>query len=429
MIQGFYTGISGIQTHQFGIDTVADNIANISTVGYREYRSEFANLFSNALNSTSALSSVQSQIGVGSTANATTMSTKQGSPLQSERSTDLAIEGSGWFGVSSSDGVFFTRDGNFGFNSNYELVSPDGYYLLGTVGSNISGSVLTSQEENIALGEPSKQQKLQFPPELHFSVQPTTEAKFFGNLTSLDQMRVVSVKAIDSESHTNGIQVEFTRADPDDATIWNMRVYTHNNDFNQERDPLTGEIKYVPSVIYDEQFGVAKFDDNGGLISTSINSINNNGTSVKLNFGSGYSGLVANGESYSLSSTSDGKIAGELEGYSIGKNGQILASFTNGEQSSVGSVALYHFINDQALERVGSNKFMQSQNSGVPFFQKDIFGNNTASGILSSMLESSNVDLSTAMSELIVMQRSFDANAKSITTADEMIQKALQMHK
>ena len=98
MIQGFYTGISGIQTHQYGIDVVADNLSNISTNGFRGYVAEFSSLFENSQN-TALTSSVDSTIGVGSSVHANTMDESVGTLALTDRSTDLAILGDGWFGI------------------------------------------------------------------------------------------------------------------------------------------------------------------------------------------------------------------------------------------------------------------------------------------------------------------------------------------
>ena len=105
-----------------------------------------------------------------------------------------------------------------------------------------------------------------------------------------------------------------------------------------------------------------------------------------------------------------------------------MAAFSNGVQSSVATLAIYHFINDGGLERVSGTRFAESSNSGEAIFFQDPDGNNIKGvAITNYKLEGSNVEIETALTELIVMQRSYDANSKSITTAREMLQKALDM--
>jgi flagellar hook protein FlgE len=118
----------------------------------------------------------------------------------------------------------------------------------------------------------------------------------------------------------------------------------------------------------------------------------------------------------------DGILAGDLTGYTVNRNGEVISNFTNGKQSVVGKVAIYHFQNDQALEAVGNNKFRASENSGSPIFYAQDNGQ-----LLTGNLENSNVTLDTALTELIIMQRSYDAASKTITTGDDLLKNALQM--
>ncbi len=417
MIQGFYTGINGLMSHQEAIDIIADNVANINTVGFRGYDAEFSNLFEKALGGVSGNSSVTSQIGLGTRVSASAINQNSGAIILSDRNTDMAIAGDGWFGITDGKNTYYTRDGRFGFDANSDFVNSNGLYVLGTMGSNISNGVLTSPQANIPLGDIGSVQKLELPHQISYPVEPTTNAKFFGNLGVEDESRAVSAKAIDSQSNVNSIRVELNKSIPQvsPGTQWDVTITAASLDGTQ---------------LYDTQNGVISFDENGSIISSTINSINNNGTTVNLDFGSGYGGLFTSNYTSSLSSTSDGVIGGELSGYSIAQNGQVLATFTNGRQSSIGAVALFHFPNDRALERLGDNTFGASANSGKAFFYKDASGNPTnGSALLSGRLENSNVALDSALTNLIIMQRSYDANAKSITTADDMIQKALAMKK
>ncbi|SMP86133.1 flagellar hook-basal body protein, partial [Epsilonproteobacteria bacterium SCGC AD-308-O04] len=183
--------------------------------------------------------------------------------------------------------------------------------------------------------------------------------------------------------------------------------------------------------VYDTQAATAAFDSSGALISTTLGSINNNGTSIKLDLGIGYNGITSfNGPSPLGSSKADGLQGGDLLGYDINTNGEVIATFSNGQQSSVGKIALFHFQNDKGLERINGSRFEESANSGQPLFFKNADGENILGATLQNFkLESSNVKFEVGLTELIVFQRSYGANSKCITTADEMMQKALNMHK
>lgn len=429
MIQGFYTGISGIQTHQYGIDVVADNLSNISTNGFRGYVAEFSSLFENYEN-TARASSVDSTVGVGSSVHATTMDESVGTLALTDRSTDLAILGDGWFGIQGEDKPIYTRDGSFVFDVNRDLVTNDGYYVLGTMGNNITDGVLTESLIDVPLGDVNAQQKLRFPSELTFPIAPTTEVDFFGNIGVEDTIRVVSAEAIDAEGNRNSIRLEFSKADPQVApgSQWDIKATAQSREQETIYNAETNETTYLPAEVYDTQLGSVSFDATGALLSTTLGSINNNGTSVALSLGSMYDGIVSFDGTFGASSQSDGKEGGELVGYDINQNGQIIATFSNGEQSSIGTVAVFHFANDKGLDRVSGTRFMESSNSGEPIFYKDANGQNIlGTAIANFRIEGSNVEMAAGLTELIVLQRSYDANAKSITTADEMLQKALNM--
>ena len=190
MTQAFYTGISGLKAQQTAIDVVSDNLANTSTVGFRGNSSEFSNMFEGMIHTQSGSSRVDSSIGVGAKLNTVVMDEQQGVIQLTGLSTDLAIMGDGWFGIQGDKEPMYTRDGSFTFDSERSLVTQDGNYVLGTMGKNIDGTVLTGLLAETPLSDVSAQEKLKFPSDLTFPAQATTEASFDGNLTfTEDQVR------------------------------------------------------------------------------------------------------------------------------------------------------------------------------------------------------------------------------------------------
>lgn len=430
MIQAFYTGVNGIQNHQYGIDVISDNLANISTNGFRSSSAEFASLFHESIATNAQLSSVDSNIGLGTRLNAVTTNQNTGVYQLTERSTDLAIMGDGWFGIQGQEEMLYTRDGAFTFNANRELVTADGYYVLGTIGDNMEDGVLVEKLAEVPLGSIKEQQKLVFPQDLKVAVQPTTEIQFYANIGLEDVTRVMSGEAIDPQNNKNTIRLEFSKADPQvpPGTQWNVTATAQSSNTVAIMDPDTNAVRHEPETIFDTQTGVVSFDETGLLVSNTLPTIDNNGATVNINLGSGYDGVISINDTIKASSKSDGKEAGELIGYDINRNGEVVATFTNGDQSSVATLAVYHFINDGGLDRVSGTRFAESSNSGKAIFFQDPDGVNIKGvDITNYKLEGSNVAIETALTELIIMQRSYDANSKSITTAHEMLQKALDM--
>ena len=415
MTQAFYTGISGLRTHSTGIDVVSDNLANIQTVGYRGYNVEFKSLFENTQNSTTNSVSNNS-IGLGSQVQTTSMIQSNGSMQITDRNTDLAIHGNGWFGIEANGEKVYTRGGNFTFDANNDLVTVDGYHVLGTMGGNIQDGKLTSVIDSVPLGNVNSQQQLRFPKTLTYPPEATSNVSFAANLGINPIVRTVSAVVIDPNGTRNHLRLEFTK-DPHQTqpgSQWNVKATTQS---------LDGK------TIYDTKRGRVEFDHTGGLTSSTLTTIDNHGATVRMDLGSAFSGIVAmNTPVIAGSSTADGTIGGDLRGYEINQNAEVIATFTNGMQSSVGKIAVYHFQNDQGLERLSGTRFKESSNSGKAMFYQNSNGQNIIGTNVSNFrLESSNYSIEAGLTELIILQRAFDANSKSVTTADEMVQKALQM--
>ncbi len=415
MTQAFYSGISGLQTNSTGINVLADNLSNINTPGYKGYNVEFASLFEKNV-STSA-GSQNNSVGVGARVQTSSMLQSNGSLILSDRSTDLAVDGNGWFGVQGNGKPIYTRDGSFTFDANADLVTTDGYHVLGTMGGNISAdNVLTSVLNEVKLGDVTSQKKLRFPKSLTFPPVPTTKAKFLANIGVDAVDRTISANVVDAQSNKNELKLTFTKdtVQTPPGSQWSVQATITNKD---------------GSTTYDTKKGKVIFDSKGALVSTTLTTINNNGNPVKINLGTGFDGITSiNRPVVPGSSLTDGTIGGDLRGYAINKNAEVIATFTNGRQSSVGKIALFHFRNEQGLERLSGTRFQQSSNSGNPTFFKDASGQNIiGANVVNFKLEGSNYDLTHGLTELIILQRAYGASAKSITAADQMMQKALKM--
>ena len=414
MTQAYYTGISGLQNSSMGIDVVSNNIANISTVGYRGYKAEFASLFEDSIST--GIGNTNS-VGSGVRIQTTSMMQNQGSLALSESSTDVAIQGDGWFGVVGDGNTEYTRNGSFTFDANNDLTTADGYYVLGTKGNNISDdNVLTKKIPELKLTDIAGQEKLRFPKTLTYPPEPSTNVKFLANLGVGNDPISVGATVIDPQNNRNQLGLEFIK-NPIQTPPGSQYTVTATT---QSVDGTT---------VYSTKKGDVSFDATGALLSTTLTSIDNNGATVAIDFGSGYDGITSTNIPFvSGSSIADGTIGGDLAGYSVNRNAEVIATFTNGEQSSVGKIAVYHFGNEQGLDRVSGSRFQESSNSGKALFRQDAKGNAiNGSDVINFKLESSNIELSYGLTELIILQRSYDANSKSITTADQMMQKALQM--
>ncbi len=444
MTQGYYSGITGIQTHQYGLDVIADNLANVATTGYKATTTEFADLFSKVIGNNTPTSN---DIGHGVKLQATSFQMQQGALMPSDRFNDLALEGNGWFGVmTTKDKHYYTRDGSFEFDrfqqvagdvnsESARLVTGDGKYVKGTMLTNfayngtfdygdfdtngVSGAyVITNPTNEAELTGANEQGILQFPTRLAYPVVPTTETSFFGNLGVENETRTISSNVISAANDVNRLKLTFNMSatQPTTGVAWDVIATVVSND---------------GSIVYDTKNGQAIFGESGALSSFDITSMNNDGTQVSVDLGTGYSGVISiDGVGTSGSSRSDGVSGGTLTKYGINANGVIVADFSNGRQSAIGRIAVYHFQNDQGLNREGGTYYQESADSGKPLFWTDANGNAITGAIVrSGNLEASNVRTDVALTDMIIMQRAYQANSKIITTVDEMIQKALSMRR
>jgi flagellar hook protein FlgE len=444
MTQGYYAGISGMQTNQYGLDVISDNLSNISTTGYKSATTEFADLFSKVI--TSGNTPTTNDIGYGTKLQATSFLFTQGTIMPSDRFNDLALEGNGWFGVTVNNQTAYTRDGSFAFdtyqktsgdvNSSVDrLVTGDGQLVNGTMLSNftynkgfdygdqktngVTGAyVLSNTTSNAALAGVDKQGPLEFPTRLAYPVEPTTQTSFFGNLGTTNVNRTISSDVISANNNINRLKLSFSQSatQPAQGVAWDVTATVTSND---------------GSITYDTKNGQALFGASGALESFNIPSMNNDGTPVTVDLGTAFSGVISvDGVGISSSSSSNGVPGGTLTKYGIDANGVIVADFSNGRQSAIGRIAVYHFQNDQGLNRDGGTYYSETSNSGKPLFWKDANGNAiTGATVRSGALEGSNARMDVGLTDMMIAQRAYQANSKTITTVDEMIQKALQMHR
>ena len=236
-----------------------------------------------------------------------------------------------------------------------------------------------------------------------------------------------------------------------DGSVSSLKYNLHlTNTDRTEKDDFIYE---VVAGVYDdngaligsESRGQITFNQHGALISNTLTSVPNpQGGTININFGTptnspstnrtgaGWDGVYILPESKSdaITASGNGVAEGFFNRYQIEQDGSIVVQFTNGKTVTVGKLALYTFINEQGLAVVGGNNFMATSNSGAASFLYDNEGKLVRPALfVGQKLEMSNTDLSTELTNLIVMQRGFEASSKSITTSDSMLQTAIGLKK
>jgi len=440
MNSSFYNGISGVKTSQFGMDVWANNITNINTAGFKYATPEFSTVFSQQFDNQYGKATTNDN-GLGSTDVASAVHMSMGSLVQTDSQFDMSIEGKGFFGIQDNGGnIYYTRNGAFSRDGSGNLVDTFGNYVLGQSANNISNGVVTNENVgDIALSDVNNRSKMNLPDELTLPAQQTTFVQMKGNLDATPKytldangqkveesnVEVYRSELFRKDGGKNSLEVVFKKQVPQGAVnvVWDA----------------TATVKDESGNVVSTESGILTFDGTGALLSSTLNSIESDGTDVKLDFGtpknstnsfSGRDGLVSyNSDIDNKIIQKDGHTEGNLTDYGIDSLGNIEAIFDNGKSVPIYKVMVFNFQNEQGLNQTSPIYFQESPNSGTASFFKDRDGNAINQNITNRHLETSNVDMSMAMTELIVMQKAYEASSKSITTSDQMIQNAINMKK
>ncbi|MBG6226318.1 flagellar hook protein FlgE [Arthrobacter sp. CAN_A2] len=383
MLRSLYSGISGLRSHQTMLDVTGNNIANVNTTGFKASATQFQDTLSQLTQGAGAPQEAlggtnPAQVGLGVQVAGIITNFSQGSTQATGRATDMMISGDGFFITRNGGETLYTRAGAFSPDSEGRLVTPDGSLVQGWPADN--GVV----QQGGAVGD------LRMPKGVVSPAQATTTARVTGNLpsdaavgTEVLQERVV----YGADGAARDLTLTFTRS----ATGWTVA--------GQDENGAAGATELLLP--------------NGQAAPGS--SVTVGGITVDLSAVTGFAQL----KTVSISE-SDGRTAGTLESFTVGPDGTLVGAFSNGSRQPLGRVALAGFVNPAGLEKAGGSSYRATANSGVA--EIGAAGANGLGSLDAGSLEMSNVDLSQEFTNLIVAQRGFQANARIITTSDEVLQ-------
>jgi len=464
MMRSLFSGVSGLQNHQTRMDVVGNNIANINTTGFKRNRVNFQDLIyqqlQGAARPTEDLGGVNpKEVGLGMSIASIDTLHIQGSLQTTGVATDLAIVGQGFFILDDMGKQLFTRAGAFSVDSDGVLVNPaNGMKVQGWMAREIDGYTVLDVSRPV--------EQLVIPIGGKDPAKATTMIDFACNLDKRlpelpenpsgaqirDATWSTTIDIYDTFGDKHVLQVEFTRV-PGTVNSWNATV----NVDPQNEAPTNATIGFgadVPAVGGPQTF-VVNFSNNGTLLSAEDGAgnvsgasgmvqmnvaydvqtatPNEDGTLVRqefvLNLGS-VGGFTKSITQYAEASSSkaveqDGRTMGYLETFKIDSSGVITGVYTNGSTRDLAQIAIATFPNQGGLEKAGDTAFRVSNNSGIANI-----GPSGVAGkgkIVSGTLEMSNVDMADQFVDMIVTQRGFQANSKTIQTADQLLQELLTL--
>ncbi len=389
MLRSLDSGISGLQAHQTMLDVTANNIANVNTTGFKASSTQFEDTLSQMLHSAGGSngtvgSTNPAQVGLGVKVAGIATDFTQGSTNSTGKPTDMMISGDGFFTVKAGGQTMYTRAGSFAFDSDGQLAAPDGSLVQGW--SAVGGVVPSGNAPLSTITLPTN------------SVAPavaTTKATLSGNLPSDAAVgtTVTETEGVyDSTGTSRSLDLTFTKT----ATGWDVAGADG-----------TGAT------------GTATMTFAGGAL-TAGTSITVGGVAVDMSGTTGFASLQT-----ATISGQDGRASGTLQSYSLSSDGKLVGSYSNGATETIAQIALANFTNPDGLAKVGSSDYTPTIASGAATL--GIAGANGFGSLVGGSLEMSNVDLTQEFSNLIVAQRGFEANARIITTSDQILQDLNQM--
>ncbi|KQN94673.1 flagellar hook protein FlgE [Arthrobacter sp. Leaf69] len=380
MLRSLYSGISGLRAHQTMLDVTGNNIANVNTAGFKASSTQFQDTLSQMTQGASGPQaetggSNPAQIGLGVRVAGVSTNFAQGSSQSTGRATDMMISGDGFFVTSKGGQQLFTRAGAFSPDAAGQLVSPDGGILQGWTA--VNGAVNTGGP----VGDLALNANNLVP------AVSTNAVTVDGNLPSEGGTLERVVKVYDATGAERNLTLTFTGA----GNSWNVSGADANG-----------------------STGTATLGFTNGKL-TSGGPLTVGGITVNLPEVSSFAGMT------SLAvSGQNGSAAGKLESYTLGNDGSLIGSFSNGVKQVLAKIALAKFTNPSGLEKTGGSSYVATANSGG--VQLGGAGDAGIGSLSGGSLEMSNVDLSQEFTNLIVAQRGFQANARIITTSDEVLQ-------
>ncbi len=432
MMRSMFSGVSGLRAHQTRMDVIGNNVANVNTVGFKSGRVTFQEIFSQSLKGASSPDTATGrggtnpmQIGLGLGVGAVDTITTRGSLQRTDNPTDMAIEGDGFFICrgGSGDTFKFTRAGNFTIDKLGNLVTGSGLNVYGWQKLKEDGSGEFDSEVPI---EPINLYSDSYRNKRIISASSTSFANLAGNLnTSMptvtgdpdeDELFSVPMTIYDALGNDYKISVEFWKIDaPADGTVWNWRINTGSPNFTADIVPQ--EITFTPEGIIDTGKGPIEVEFEPDVDTSGTGTF-----TVDFDF----SKLTAFAADNSVKPQSvDGYTSGSLVTFSVGSDGILTGIYDNGQQQSLGLMAISGFENPAGLQKVGDNMYIPTTNSGE---YKAVKAGTSGVGTLNpGTLEMSNVDLSKEFTEMIITQRGFQANSRIITTSDEMLQELVSL--
>ncbi|WP_334324572.1 flagellar hook protein FlgE [Gilliamella apicola] len=395
---GFSQAISGMNAASKQLDVIGNNIANSATVGFKSASISFADIYAG------------SKVGMGVKVASVLQNFNDGTTTSTNNSLDVAISGNGFFRLVDSSGqIYYTRNGQFQLDAERNIVSADGLKLTGYLASGTPPQI----QQGAAPGPLKISQEM-------LNASATSKASLQTNLNSNSKVpEKQPINATDADTFNYSTTITTYDSLGNQRNVQLFYVKTADNQW---------DVHYLDSSDPNatlQTLGKMEFDSSGKLISDPEMTINLNGLngSADNTFTLSLASSTQQNMGKELGSVKtpivDGYAAGDLVGYSINDDGTIYGIYSNQQTMLLGQIAMADFANVNGLESAGNNNWRSTLNSGAEVLGSANSG--TFGSLASGAVESSNVDMSQELVNMIVAQRNYQSNSQTIKTQDQIL--------
>lgn len=408
----FRTALSGLNAATADLDAISNNIANSSTTGFKESRTEFADVYA-----ASSLGTASNAIGAGVNVAAVQQKFTQGNISFTNNNLDLAINGDGFFRLSDGGSIVYSRAGAFGVDRSGYVVNSSNQrltvYAADSAG-NITGALsdLYLDKSDIA---PSATASIDVGINLNASASVPTTAIFNPN-DPTSYTNSTSLTAYDSLGSAHTATMYYVKSAA--ADTWGSYLYVDGTQVTHNAGLTT-----AVNAVFNTDGSLNTVNGSATGTVTFDNLVLTNGAaplSLTLNYKTA-TPTTQYGGAFSVNAlTQDGYATGRLRSIDIGGSGVVQARYTNGQSRTLGQVALASFSNPQGLQQLGNTTWAETYDSGSALVGAP--GTSSLGAVQSGALEGANVDLTEQLVNMITAQRNFQANAQVITTSDAITQ-------
>jgi flagellar hook protein FlgE len=407
------TGLSGLAAATNDLDVIGNNIANANTVGFKQSTAVFADVYANSI-----ASSVNNQIGIGTQLAAVQQDFSQGTITTTGQALNVAINGTGFFQMSNNGALTYSRNGVFQLNSSGDITNSQGLQLMGyAAGTNGVINTASTVPLQVPTTNIAPTATTSITAQLNLNAQDTTPTVTpFSATNSQTYNYSTSIQTYDTLGGSNQVNMYFVNQG---SGTWGVYGGTSGN--------VT-------------QLGTVSFNSSGQLTGTTVSGTTTSPATGEFAFtipttdGSttpqpitlNLTGTTMYGSTDGVNNLAqNGYASGQLTNFTIGSNGTLTGNYSNGQTQALGQIVLANFNNPNGLQDLGGNEYAQTSASGVP--QISAPGSTNHGTLTGGAVESSNVDLTTQLVDLITAQRNYQANAQTIKTQQTVDQTLINL--